>query len=281
MIAFGATHVGRKRERNEDTFFVGKLQRTMFVEHTNLFADPPSWFNGASEGWLLMVADGMGGQGSGDLASRTALTAVLDYLCNGMPWSVPRGPTASLPGVREQLAAAVSVGESTVREAATKPDASARMGTTLTMAYVLWPHLYLAHVGDSRCYLLRGGQLTRLTTDHTVAERLAGQGVSGVDESSPWRHVLWNALGADETEAQPEISRFELAEGDEILLCSDGLTCHVDDRALLEHLGAATAVEASCERLIAAANAAGGSDNITVIVARFEPAAGAATGRAA
>ena len=281
MIAYGATHVGRQRERNEDAFFVGSLRRTLFVEHTNLFAEPPAWLNGASEGWLLVVADGMGGQGSGDLASRTALTAVLDYLCNGMPWMVPRDAKASLPGVREQLVEAVSVGESTVREAATRPDASARMGTTLTMAYVVWPHLYLAHVGDSRCYLLRGGQLTRLTTDHTVAERLAGEGVSGLDENSPWRHVLWNALGANDAQAQPEISRIELAPGDEVMLCSDGLTGHVDDRALLEHLGAATAVEESCERLIAAANAAGGSDNITVIVARFEPAAEAAIGRAA
>jgi protein phosphatase len=198
-----------------------------------------------------------------------------------MPWTAPRQTQASLPGVREQLAEAVSVGESNVREAATRPDASARMGTTLTMAYILWPHLYLAHVGDSRCYLLRGGQLTRLTTDHTVAERLAGEGVGGIDENSPWRHVLWNALGANETQAQPEISRVELAEGDQVVLCSDGLTCHVHDRSLLEHLGHASAVEESCERLIAAANDAGGSDNITVIVARFELAAEAAIGRAA
>jgi serine/threonine protein phosphatase PrpC len=280
MIAYGATNVGRQRDRNEDAFFVGSLRRDMLVEHTNLFADPPSWFNGVSEGWLLIVADGMGGQGSGDLASRTALTAVLDYLCNGMPWVAPRTRQESLPGVREELAEAVSVGESNVREAATRPNASAKMGTTLTMAYVLWPHLYLAHVGDSRCYLLRGGQLTRLTTDHTVAERLAEEGVSGMDENSPWRHVLWNALGATEGLAQPEISRIELAEGDEVLLCSDGLTCHVHDRELLDYLGA-PAVEQSCERLIEAANAAGGSDNITVVVARFESAAAAAIDRAA
>jgi protein phosphatase len=286
MIAYGATHVGRQRDRNEDAFFVGKLQRTMFVERTNLFGEPPAWFTGAGEGWLLMVADGMGGQGSGDLASRTALTAVLDYLCNGMPWAVsnPRDAAASLPGVREQLVEAVSVGESNVRQAATRPDASPRMGTTLTFAYVLWPHLYLAHVGDSRCYLLRGGQLTRLTTDHTVAERLAGQGVSGIDDASPWRHVLWNALGGDQAQAQPEIARIELAEGDQLLLCSDGLTGHIDDRSLLEHLGSASSVEESCDRLIAAANAAGGSDNITVIVARFQRAAEVArpvSGRAA
>jgi protein phosphatase len=287
-MVHGATHVGQQRERNEDAFFVGKLQRTMFVQETNLFGQPPRWVTGASEGWLLVVADGMGGQGSGDLASRTAVMAVIDYLCNGMPWAVSnaRDATASLPGVREELFEAVSIGESNVRQAATRPDASPRMGTTLTLAYLVWPHLYLAHVGDSRCYLLRGGQLTRLTTDHTVAERLAGQGVTDIDETSPWRHVLWNALGGDQAQAQPEIARVELAEGDEILLCSDGLTCHIDDRSLLESLGAAMPVEESCERLIAAANAAGGSDNITVIVARFQPAAEAvrpvaATGQAA
>ncbi len=273
-VAYGATHVGRRRARNEDAFFVGKLQRSVFAQDTNLTYQQGSWMTGANEGWVLMVADGMGGQGSGDLASRTAVVAVLDYLCNAMPWVVGTAldPGVLLLGVREHLARAVSVGESIVRQEATRPDASAGMGTTLTLAYVLWPHLYVAHVGDSRCYLLREGHLTRLTTDHTMAERLAREGTRDLDPSSPWHHVLWNALGADDAEAQPEILHLELGERDQVLLCSDGLTRHVDDAVLRECLVADMPLEDSADRLIAAANEAGGSDNITVIVARFQPA---------
>jgi serine/threonine protein phosphatase PrpC len=278
IVAHGGTHVGRRRARNEDAFFVGKLQRTVFAQDTSLTDRQAAWMTGASEGWLLMVADGMGGQGSGDLASRAAVVAVLDYLCNVMPWVVGNAvePAAFGLGVREHLARAVSIGEWTVRQEATGPDASEHMGTTLTLAYILWPHLYVAHVGDSRCYLLRGGHLKRLTTDHTVAERLAGEGVSDIDSSSPWHHMLWNALGADEAQAQPEISHIELDEQDQVLLCSDGLTRHVDDRLLRECLVAGMPVDESADRLIGAANEAGGSDNITVIVARFQSATEAA-----
>jgi protein phosphatase len=275
MVAYGATHVGRRRARNEDAFFVGKLQRSVYAQDTNLSGHPGAWITGATEGWVLVVADGMGGQGSGDLASRAAVIAVVEYLCNVMPWVVGNtlDPGVLLLGVREHLARAVSVGESIVRREATRPDASAGMGTTLTLAYVLWPHLYVAHVGDSRCYLLREGHLTRLTTDHTMAERLARAGTHDLDPSSPWHHVLWNALGADEAEAQPEILHLELGEQDQVLLCSDGLTHHVDDASLREYLVANMPVEDSADRLIAAANEAGGSDNITVVLARFQPAA--------
>lgn len=273
IVAHGATDIGRQRERNEDAFFVGKLLRTMFVQQTNVNEQHATWLTGGTQGWLLVVADGMGGQGSGDIASRSAVVAVTEYLCTAMPWSVkdaePRGTAVSLPGVREQLVEAVSVGESTVRLAASKPNVSARMGTTLTLAYVLWPNLYTAHVGDSRCYLWRRGQLSRLTTDHTIAERFVEGGLVDINPSSCWHHILWNALGADESQAQPEVSRIELKPDDQILLCSDGLTGHLDDHALLQLLDAGNPVDQTCQHMISAANEAGGTDNITVIVARF------------
>src|SRR5512145_1749405 len=171
IVVYGATHVGRQRDRNEDAFFVGKLLRTMFVQGTNLSDQQSTWLTGGNESWLLIVADGMGGQGDGALASRAAVLAVTDYLWNAIPWFVvdaqPRKPAMSLPGLREQLAGAVSAGESNVRQVASQPNVSSRMGTTLTLAYIVWPNLYIAHVGDSRCYLLRQGRLLQLTTDHT------------------------------------------------------------------------------------------------------------------
>jgi len=273
IVAHGSTDVGRQRERNEDAFFVGKLLRTMYVQQTNVGEQHATLLTAGSEGWLFIVADGMGGQGSGDIASRSAVVAVTDYLCKAMPWSVKdanrRDPADSVPGMREQLVGAVSVGESTVRQAATNPNVSARMGTTLTLAFVLWPNLYTAHVGDSRCYLWRRGQLSRLTKDHTVAERLVDEGLAGFDPSPRWNHILWNALGGDNAQAQPEVSRIELNLDDQILLCSDGLTGNLDDRELLRILDAGASVEHACQWLISAANEAGGDDNITAIVARF------------
>lgn len=269
--ASGATDRGKKRERNEDAFLIAKLQRAMFVQETNLSDRPATWLTGATEGWLFMIADGMGGQGSGDVASRTAVWAVADYICNVTPWLAANHPArqtaGSVPGMTKQLSEAMTAGERTVREEAAKPEVSSRMGTTLTMAYLLWPHLYVAHVGDSRCYLLRAGQLSRLTTDHTMADKLAEQGFGDVDATSPWHHVLWNSLGGDENEAKPQISRVDLHPGDRLLLCTDGLTRHLDDAAILAFLAGSQGGDEICRQLIATTNEQGGSDNVTVLVA--------------
>jgi len=140
------------------------------------------------------------------------------------------------------------------------------MGTTLTMVLVLGPMLYVAHVGDTRCYLLRSGQLSRLTTDHTMAQKEEEATNEPVDPASELHDVLWNSLGGSSELPEPQIVKLKLELNDRLLLCSDGLTKHVSDAQILETL-AAGANTAVCERLIALANEAGGSDNVTVIVA--------------
>ena len=100
-----------------------------------------------------------------------------------------------------------------------------QMGTTATLAYFLWPDLYVAHAGDSRCYLLRQSRLHQLTTDHTYADRLRAGGGPEVDADSPWHHMLWNALGGVRNSVlKPEIDRVQLEPWDTVLLCTDGLT---------------------------------------------------------
>lgn len=271
--AAGASDVGKVREKNEDAFVVAKLQRTMFVQETSLDDQAATWFTGAVEGWLFVVADGMGGQGGGDVASRVAVQTITNYLCNVMPWVTvtrtegSRPPSASLYGVREQLSAALTEGDLRVRDAAAEPGASHRMGTTLTLACVLWPTLYVAHAGDSRAYLVRDRQLYRLTTDHTVAQQLIERGFPGVDATSHLNHILWNALGAAETELAPEVSRHPLEMGDRIVLCSDGLNKHVSDDEVLGTINDESDPRMACDRLVALALERGGSDNVTVVVA--------------
>ena len=211
--AAGSTDVGRVRPLNEDAYLIATLQRSMVVHDASPEA-ARGWLPGSSAGTLLMVADGMGGQGGGEVASRVAVNAVASYLLNVMAWptaqaGVPAAPESpSSLGVSDQLSCALVVGDSTVKTTAVNT-ATPRMGTTLTMALVLWPDLYVAHVGDTRCYLWRSGHLRRLTTDHTVAQRVLESATEPVQIASQLHHTLWNSLGgsARDSEARDREAR--------------------------------------------------------------------------
>lgn len=273
--AAGLTHVGHVRTTNEDAYLIATLQRSMLVHDASPAAR--GWFTGESAGTMLIVADGMGGQGGGDVASRVAVNSVVNHLLNCMPWATAHHedegsarPTRSpsLPGVRDQLANALVEGDTTVRVTGAR-SGTPQMGTTLTMALILWPVAYVAHVGDTRCYLYRAGELRRLTTDHTLAQRLAEVSPEAVDEKSRLHHILWNSLGASEDLPQPEIQKLTLQSGDVLLLCSDGLTKHLSDAQLARLLVGSARAEQRCAMLVDRANAAGGADNITAVVANI------------
>jgi PPM family protein phosphatase len=268
----GATDVGRERPRNEDAYLIATLQRSMVVHDASPEA-ARGWLAGESAGTLMIVADGMGAQGGGHIASQVAVRTIAGYLLNVMPWTklrsqepVGRETATSLTGVRDQLSSAILAGDATVKQTGAQT-ASPQMGTTLTLAFVLWPTLYVTHVGDSRCYLFRSGMLTRLTTDHTVAQKLNDDGIEPLDPESALHNVLWNSLGANEVAPKPQIWKQTLVAGDMLLLCSDGLTKHVSDDEIRAVLGSGEASAAQCGRLIQHANARGGSDNITVVIA--------------
>ncbi len=271
----GLSDVGKERERNEDQFLIATLQRTLEVRDTTLSADAQRFLPSSVEGTILMVADGMGGGAAGHVASNVAVSAVADYLCNVMPWadSATRAKTDfssdTLPGVRRNLATALAKGDQEVRRAAVDVGTKRPMGTTTTMAYILGRNMYVAHAGDSRCYLLREGRLRQLTTDHTLAEQLRDQADFVVDEDSPWHDVLWNALGASESSVvQPEVRRCLLRTFDTVLLCSDGLTKHVSNETITKILQQAASASDACRQLVNLANDGGGTDNTTVVVVR-------------
>lgn len=271
LDAAGLTDIGLQRDKNEDAYLIGTLHRSLVVHESTAAAQ--GRLAEAPDGTLLVVADGMGGQGGGDIASQTAICAVTSYLLNALPWGpVPTGRTErrdSLPGVRGRLFSALLAGDETVKMAGAKTR-TPRMGTTLTTALVLWPVLYLAHVGDTRCYLLRAGKLRRLTTDHNLAEKLAHDRRSRHTEHL--QNILWNMLGANDDLPQPELDKLDLAAGDTLLLCSDGLNKHVTDAQIQRVLESGASSRACCARLVDLALLDGGSDNVTVLVGQLKPA---------
>lgn len=249
--------VGQVRTGNEDSYYAGEA--------------------------VIAVADGMGGHVGGEIASSRAL-----------------GPIEQLDGTSHPSAEAASeaLGEAIAEanrlvldQGEANPELSG-MGTTLTAAMIREGRLHVAHVGDSRAYLLRGGELTQLTSDHTLVEQMVRNGQISRAEAAvhPHRSVLTRAIGVDRAIEVDTLTPVPLQPGDQVLLCSDGLTGPLDEGELTRLLGEHDDGEQTVQALIDAANDAGGPDNITVVLLRVDsddgrsaaapPAAAAAGGDA-
>jgi PPM family protein phosphatase len=226
-----ASDLGRQRQGNEDNYFVRAP--------------------------LFVVADGMGGAQAGEVASEMAVESFAD----GLP---PGPPDEGLVTVIEQA-------NHRIHERSRAEQQRAGMGTTVTAAYVAEDTVYIAHVGDSRCYVLRDGDLIRLTHDHSLVGELVKRGKLTEEqaESHPQRSVITRALGPEPT-VQVDVSPYPAKGGDLFLLCSDGLTAMVHEPKLKPLMLDAKPLDELGRDLIAAANAAGGRDNITVVLFRLE-----------
>ena len=270
---FGLTDVGNVREHNEDSFLVAQLERSMRLFQTSRPVGDGAKVKGPPQGWLFIVADGMGGHAAGEVASAMTIDHLAKYAFTLMPWSLPRDKDDSrilAKGLRD----AVAQVQADMRKAAATGTGRAGMGTTLTMAYVAWPNLFVVHVGDSRMYAYRDGQLHQVTHDHTLAQQLVDSKVMSPDEAkeSEFSNILVNAVGGDSEELKVELHHAMLFPGDVILLCSDGLNKHVTDEDLVRRLGEVSgggAVKDAAHALVEEAKAQGGTDNITVVIARF------------
>lgn len=239
-----ATHAGLVRARNEDA-------------HAAWTPDDPA--ERERRGVLLVLADGMGGARAGDVASRLAVeTAVRAY--------------RAAPGlnVLAELAAALAAANRSLHaENARQPELPA-MGTTCTAAVVRGSEVFLAHIGDSRAYLVRDGRAIQLTRDHSLAaELVAGHRLTPEEaRSDPRRNLLTRSMGLDpDVEVDAERADLELARGDTLLLCSDGLYTLVVEEELAR-LVDGRPLDRACRDLVALANRRGGTDNITVLAAR-------------
>ena len=259
----GRTDVGRTREHNEDAFLVADLT----TGHTTLTSDEREHLSG-ERGTLFMVADGMGGAAAGELASSMAVEVVVNELrerwCAG---DVPADPGNFASALR----AATEAANARIHAYATAHPENRGMGTTATVAGLLYDTLYLAQVGDSRAYLIRDGVARQLTKDQSLMQKLleAGEITEEEAETSDRRNIILQALGP-EPNIRIDLTHQPLRQGDLLVLCSDGLSGQVRVEEIAELASNEPELTRLSQMLIDRANAAGGPDNITVVVARFE-----------
>jgi PPM family protein phosphatase len=246
--AFGLTHVGRQRQHNEDAFLV------------------------EGEARLFIVADGMGGHAAGEIASRIAVDSVWEFILQTKEddgtW--PHAYDESYRRSTNRLMAAVRMANTRVLEAMRKDARLRGMGTTIVACLADDTTVSVAHVGDSRAYLIRGSEITRITNDHSwVFEQVQAGMLTEVEaEKHPLRNVITRALGGA-LQVSPDASEIAARPGDVYLLCSDGLTGMVSESEILRLVAESDDdLEKACGRLIEAANENGGIDNITAVLVR-------------
>lgn len=262
--AYGLSHAGKVRSVNEDHFAIMTLQKAVQLRATNLQDTALLDRLRKPQVDIFVVADGVGGGVGGKIASGIAVKAVVEYLAEAVgcvqDFNVDR-ENAFL----ENLSQAVERGHHRLKEMFQTQGGPA---TTLTMVTLVWPRAYVIHVGDSRGYCLRRGSLKQFTRDQTMGDYLVD--IGAVTEQHAQKAGLYNVLAsAVGGDFVPNVGVVDLSDGDALLLCTDGLTKHVSDERIAEILGSRTA-EAAVHSLIDAALDGGGTDNVTVVVAKAE-----------
>jgi protein phosphatase len=265
----GATNKGHVRQGNEDHYLVIRFGRSL----ENLMSNLPYGvlkIDYDIQGYAMFVADGMGGMAAGDVASRLALSKLIELIVATPDWILSLEDEEDLKTVMQRMTQRFLRVDQMIKENARANTSRRGMGTTLTVAGTLGDDLLVGHIGDSRAYLLRDDKITQLTKDHTVAQALIDAGVSPNDPvSASMQHLLTAALGALDAEVEPQVKRWKVFPGDQLLLCSDGLTQMVDDATILKTARAEDSAARACHKLIDLALAAGGLDNVTVVLSRF------------
>ncbi|HVS34008.1 MAG TPA: PP2C family serine/threonine-protein phosphatase [Gemmataceae bacterium] len=267
----GRSDPGVVRPSNEDQFLIASLSKALHVEGSSVeqpevkFSDPL--------GTLFVVADGCGGHAGGEKASQLAVRSIEQSVVDTLNWCAQLRIGADGEALLGEFKKALSLANERLNHEADRHPQLHGMATTLTLAYFLRRDLFVAHVGDSRCYLLRKNLLYRLTRDHTMVAEMVRRGLIKPDDAAhhPYRHVVTNVVGGSDPGVDVEMHKLPLEAGDSILLCSDGLTEMVPDTDILNVLVTSQPdPAAACDRLTALANEKGGKDNVTVIVARFD-----------
>lgn len=267
---FALTDVGRTREHNEDTFLVADLET----------GTPLAFTSGSHEitahphGLLFLVADGMGGAASGELASSMAGSLVLDALSR-----IWKAADPSPEAFAEALRDATILANARIHQHARENPEHRGMGTTATIAGLLGDRLFMVQVGDSRAYMVRNGDVQQLTKDQSLMQRLveAGELTAEEAEVSERRNIILQALGP-ESHVTVDLTHQQVRRGDTLILCSDGLSGLVRAPEIARTAHDENDMRAICQRLVDRANQLGGPDNITVIAARFDGDALTASG---
>jgi serine/threonine protein phosphatase PrpC len=253
LDAAGLTDIGRVRVANEDNFG--------YDERLGIF----------------VVCDGMGGHAAGEIASRIAVDAVLQYFRKHTPALNQNAYPDDAPLGARLLAEAVKQANDAILEYADAHRNTSGMGTTLVAARFAEGNFSIANVGDSRIYLLREGELLQLTEDHSLVMEQVRRGMLTVEEAkrSSAQNIITRALGTDDS-TLPDLGEFPAQVGDVLLLATDGVLRHVEDQEIRDILLQVTSLKAACTTLIDAANEGGGDDNSTCVLVRVVNGAAAA-----
>lgn len=266
---FGISDKGHVRTQNEDHFMVVRGGRAIETVMSNLGdSDPGDLFEESAFG--MIVADGVGGEAAGEIASKQAIYTLLSLALHTPDWNFRWGPKERNTVMWRMKDRFRRINAALLRDAAAHATLTG-MCTTMTAAISHGDDLIVGHIGDSRAYLLHRGKLVRLTRDHTLGARLVEDGTHKPNDRlvRELRNVLMQALGSKETECLPDVHDYLLENEDQVMLCTDGLSDMVEDTLIESVMNEAPSARAACESLVNLALSNGGRDNITVIVARY------------
>jgi protein phosphatase len=266
---FGISHPGLKRPTNQDHFLIARIYPQIHVDGTSLPEASALPLRGRRLGTILLVADGVGGSTDGGAAARLATEAVTRYVADTFRGFHEVGIGADDEELLTALRNAAFQAHDAVRAEAVTRDDRSTLATTLTLGIGVWPWLYVVQIGDSRAYIYTHGSLKQVTQDQTIAQGLVDQGVLKPEQAakSPLAHVLSSAIGG--TDALPIVSRVDVSErGCILLFCTDGLTKHVTNEEIEDQCRLTTSSEQLGRHLVQMALDRGGSDNISIVIAR-------------
>jgi len=237
------SHVGKVRENNEDSFYAKNSKCGVFV-----------------------VADGMGGHNAGEVASKMAIDIVSNYIDE----NIGNNNLKSISEINKVLDAAIEEANEKIYNESILNESMEGMGTTFTIAIIHNMKIFVGHVGDSRAYILKNDDINQITQDHTlVCELLKNGNITELEaKNHPKRNIITKALGTDR-KINPDFKSYDLEEGDLIILCTDGLTNHIDNQEIKDIFMNYLDLNEACQLLINLANDRGGYDNITIVAIRY------------
>jgi protein phosphatase len=262
---FGAaSHAGLRRSENQDHYLVLRRTRTQQLLLTNVSTEQLSL--PTDEAYAMAVADGMGGGGRGELASQLAIRSAWELAGRTTSWVMKLGNTDTRELSERVEAFIYMMQQAFVNEFHNNPEFS-HSGTTWTSAYFVNMFAVIAQIGDSPCFLWREGTMGRISTDHTIAQEFIAAGVSP-EIAGRYSHMLTRCLGYESHSARPDVYHVRIKPGDQLLLCTDGLTEMVTTDKIAACLDEAPDAQAACDGLVALALVGGGKDNVTAVLAR-------------
>ncbi len=274
-IDFGAaTHPGNQRDKNEDAYIISRTGRYWEKVQTSIKSNEiPEVIE--EIGYAMAVADGIGGNAGGEVASNFALRCLTNLVLQSARWGKKLDNPATRDheieeGIKRIEKYFKKTDEALIQYAEAFPKLKG-MGTTVTGAYIFGTDLFTIHVGDSRAYMYRGNQLYQLTKDQTFAQYLVDVGDMSQEDVSnhALRHNLTSCLGGQGGQVNLEILHYKLSDGDKLLFCTDGLTEMVGETEIASVFKNFSSPQGVCEKLVELALKAGGIDNVTVVTAFY------------